>query len=51
MLLDCWKNIREAFEHLDTEIFSIVNKTIKSKKKKKKGVPADKALSLAKKPL
>ena len=36
MLLDCWKNIREAFEHLDTELFETKNKKIKYYKKKKK---------------
>ena len=36
MLLDCWRNVREAFEHLDTEIFSMVKPTKCKKKKKKK---------------
>ena len=36
MLLDCWKNIRVMFEHLDNEIFQTKDKKIKSHKKKKK---------------
>jgi len=45
MLLDCWKNIRECFEHLDSELFGMkanklntlkITKKKDDKKKKKK---------------